>query len=487
MDTLSSFDQINLGATIIQSALVVAFAVAIIGVRTTFRRPAMRALALYWALFASAALVNIFSSWSGAIWHERLLSLALTTCVVALHGAAIPVARASVGRLANADGAADPARAAWLSGAATWLIHGAGAAAFVIFAPDFRVGVVTWSRTVHFVVLLLPALIAWRAWSTARRNRPAVLLLAWGFTALALRAAIEVGFGLRVGKPELPFAVVVAAIVVNVVAMMTMGVASLLATAAEEQGVMLGQASLLQQTQEKLARMERWESLGRLAGGVAHDFNNVLAVIKLSADDGASRPQPEAKDADFAEINRATARGAALVKQLLTFARQEPENVRALDASAHIANMTAMLGRLAEPAHLRFDASPAPATVRVDPSQFDQVVLNLVVNARDAMPGGGRVVVSTTVGTERPRGVLDEQDDAARYVCIAVEDTGPGIPPDVLPHIFEPFFSTKPSDRGTGLGLPTVQSIVHRAGGDVTVSSPSGKGTRIEVYLPAFA
>jgi signal transduction histidine kinase len=285
--------------------------------------------------------------------------------------------------------------------------------------------------------------------------------------------------------PDLPFVLVVAAIVVNVVAMMTVGVASLLATAAEEQGVVRRQSALLQQTQAKLARMERLESLGRLAGGVAHDFNNVLAAIKLSAQSGAIAPQHVQKDADFAEIERATAHGAALVHQLLSFARQQPENVREFDANNHIAKLTGMLERLAGRVEVRFDAAPGPAMVSMDPSQFDQVVLNLVVNARDAMPDGGRVIVSTTVNAARPRGVLDDHDDATRFVCVVVEDTGTGIPADILPHIFEPFYSTKPTDRSTGLGLPTVQSIVHRAEGDVRVSSRQGRGTRFEVYLPA--
>lgn len=486
VDALNSFAQINLGATILQSAVIIAFAVTLFGVWFTQRRPAMRALAVYWGLLAAATVVNIFSSWSGAIWHQRALSLALTTLLVGLHGAAIPLALEAVGLLAND---ASVWRGRWPSmkwGGAALLVHGLGVGILFNFFPAFRVGVVTWSRTVHFLVLLLPSVAAWRVWNITRFNRAAVLLLAFGFSALALRAFIEVGFGLRVDMPELPFVTVVAAIMMNVVAMMTVGVASLLATAAEEEGVLVRQSSLLQRTQAKLAGVERFESLGRLAGGIAHDFNNVLAVISLSAEAGRSASSNGEEDTNFTEIVRATARGTALVKQLLSFARQQPEHVCIFDCSSHIDRMQGMLDRLVGATELCLEPAPTPAMVRMDPSQFDQIVLNLVVNARDATVGAGRVVVSTTVGTSWPQSVVAERC-SARFVCVSVKDTGTGIPADVLEHIFEPFYSTKPSGLGTGLGLPTVQSIVHRAGGEVAVRSHADSGTHFDIYLPEAA
>ncbi len=482
MNDLSWFDVINLGATVLQLAVIVAFAVAIGGVWRTSKRPVMQALASYWVLLGIGALVNVGSSVSGAILKDRPLSLTLTTIVVALQGAAVALVSDALAILQERDEQVATKRRAIVYGLTALLIHGAGVLWF--YTPDItlRIRVVLWSRSVHFLVLLAPAVIAWRAYARGGMNREVVRLLAVGWTALAVRAAIELGFGFLVGRPRLPNEVVIGAIIVNVLAMMSMGVVTLLASAREENDVLQRQSALLQQTQQRLARAERLESLGRLAGGVAHDFNNVLCVMQLAAEDGLRHEDATRKNAALDEVTGASERGRDLVQQLLSFARNAPEKSEHFDACERIATMARMVERLAGRNRFTLTRPPERAMVRMDASQFDQIVLNLIANARDAMPGGGTITAEVSV-VDRPWPVAPLDVPAGRYVMLRVIDEGEGIPPDVLPHIFEPFYTTK-DDRGTGLGLATVHSVVHRSGGGITVTSELGRGTAFEILLP---
>ncbi|MBI3567390.1 MAG: hypothetical protein HY084_04180 [Gemmatimonadetes bacterium] len=482
MGQLSSFDQINLGATFLQLAVIVAFAVAVIGVWYTSRRPVMRPLAGYWALLAVASLVNVGSSWTGAMLHDRPLSLTLTTVVVALHGAAIAFARAALESLGVLEGPPAKARGALRTGLAVLALHGVGVIWLFRAMPLDRRGVVLWSRSVHFLVLLVPAVLAWRAVARAKHTRAPMRLLAIGWTAIAARAAIEIGFGFDVGGGALPVDVVLGAIVVNVLAMMVLGVTALVAASREESDLLQRESTLLQQTQRRLARVKRIESLGRLAVGIAHDFSNVLTVAQLAATEGQRNPDSARKDEALREVRLASDRGRELVQQLLTFARQQSDDVERFDASDRVEAMSTILSRLTGTVTYAFEPSPEPTAVRMDPSQFDQIVLNLVTNARDSMPAGGRVAVSVSSSEQSAENPSADVPPGS-YVRVRVEDTGEGIPAEVLPHIFEPFFSTK-DDRGTGLGLATVRSIVQRAAGDITVRTTPGKGTVFEVFLP---
>lgn len=482
MDSLTSFDQINLSATLLQFAVIVAFAVAIQGVWRTSRRPLMRALAGYWALIVAGAFVNIGSSWSGAIWRDRMLSLSLTTVVVALQAAAIPYVIAALHALDAPERHPPVGRRAVACGVAALLVHGAGVAWFFVFMPANRLGMVMWSRSVDFAILLVPAVLAWRALMNREQHRGAVRLLAVGWTALALRAALEVGFGLQVGRPPLPAAAVIAAVVVNVVAMITLGVATLIAGSMEEFDALERQSRLLQHTQLRLAQMERIESLGRLAGGVAHDFNNVLHIIGLAADDGVHQPDSEAKNEAFREVMRASERGSDFARQLLGFARVQSSARERFDACVRLESLTVMLRRLAGTVGFSLETSPMPAMLEMDPSQLDQIVLNLFVNALDASAADGRVTAAISFRDVRD-GAEPQRLPPGRYVSICVADDGSGIPPHALAHIFEPFYTTK-DGRGTGLGLATVKSIVNGAGGTITVQSEPGRGTTFETLLP---
>ncbi len=219
---------------------------------------------------------------------------------------------------------------------------------------------------------------------------------------------------------------------------------------------------------------QRMELMGRFAAGIAHDFNNLLAVMLAATEQIASRPGlDEATREDAAQIGATARRGAALVRQLLAFARETPAAPRRLEVREAIEDLVPLLRHLLGRAvRLVIDRGDDALPVRIEPTGFDQVLLNLACNARDAMPRGG-------VLTLRCRAVYR---NGVRCAGIEVRDTGTGIAPEVLPHIFTPFFTTR-SDQGTGLGLSTVREIVSAAGGVVTAESAPGKGTCMRVVL----
>ena len=241
------------------------------------------------------------------------------------------------------------------------------------------------------------------------------------------------------------------------------------------------------------AQMEegaRLQSVGQLAGGVAHDFNNLLAAISGAAEAALAR-QPDAPTTeDLRQILDSAMRGARLVKQLLAFASRQALAPRVLALATVVEAMAPLLRRLLcgrHPLTLDLPAKPGPL-VRVDGSQLDQVLLNLAVNARDAMPAGGPIrigMAALTLASERvePGGVVPPGD----WVVLSVTDAGRGIAPGDLPHIFEPFFTTRRMEGGTGLGLSTVLGIMRQSGGHVTVSSRLGEGTEFRLWFPAVA
>jgi CheY-like chemotaxis protein len=222
--------------------------------------------------------------------------------------------------------------------------------------------------------------------------------------------------------------------------------------------------------------------LGQLAGGVAHDFNNVLAVIFGYSEllqMGLKTDDPRRKYA--ASIREAAGRAAAMTKQLLAFGRRQVLQAQVIDVCVLIHDFEALLRRLLpESIELVIELSPTPAWIKADPSQIDQVLINLVINARDAMPNGGRITLRTVVGLQ-PSPDADERT----HVTILVRDTGTGMTPEVQRRIFEPFFTTKPEGAGTGLGLATVHGIVCQTGGDIGVESSPGQGSQFSVKIPA--
>ncbi len=242
-----------------------------------------------------------------------------------------------------------------------------------------------------------------------------------------------------------------------------------------------------EQLQSQLQQAVKLEAVGRLAGGVAHDFNNLLTIIGGNADLLlASLPDGEAGREELAEIKKASERAAALTAQLLAFSRKQMIAPRVVDINELVTGSTKMLKRLiGEDVELSFVPGAVAGRIRVDPHQLEQVFVNLAVNARDAMPQGGRLRVETgivVVDEEYARTHLDAAPGS--YVRISISDTGAGIAPDLLPHLFEPFFTTKEVGKGTGLGLSMVYGIVRQNEGFIDVESERGVGSKFHVYLP---
>ncbi len=238
--------------------------------------------------------------------------------------------------------------------------------------------------------------------------------------------------------------------------------------------------------EEQLLHSQKMEAIGRLAGGIAHDFNNLLTAINGYAELVASRlDENDPARADVAEIERAGQRAAALVQQLLAFGRKQVLKPRSVDLNAVLADIQSMLRRvIGEDIELATVAEPGLPPVNVDVGQLEQVIVNLVVNARDALPGGGSVTIATGQRDVAEHEELRVGIPAGRYVTLAVSDTGTGMDADTRARVFEPYFTTKEQGKGSGLGLATVFGIVEQSGGHVTVDSLPGDGATFTVYLP---
>jgi two-component system cell cycle sensor histidine kinase/response regulator CckA len=245
----------------------------------------------------------------------------------------------------------------------------------------------------------------------------------------------------------------------------------------------------LKQTQAQFVQAQKMEAIGTLAGGVAHDFNNLLTIINGYAELMELELSPNDSCRVWVDRILGASRSAgAVVRQLLAFSRQEAARPVVLDLNTVITDAISWLGRfIGEDVELINRLDPDLATVQADPGQMEQVLMNLAINARDAMPAGGRLTIETA------NAALDEgyasaqvEIEPGKYVLLTISDTGVGMDDEVLSHIFEPFFTTKPKGKGTGLGLATVYGIVGQHGGHIRVHSELGRGTTFDIYLPVY-
>jgi two-component system cell cycle sensor histidine kinase/response regulator CckA len=237
----------------------------------------------------------------------------------------------------------------------------------------------------------------------------------------------------------------------------------------------------------RVQQTQRLEAIGRLAGGIAHDFNNILSAIHgFASIVQGELPDRDPMRADVQEILKAVERASTLTRQLLAFGRRQVLQPKVIEVSAYVRDLERMLHRIVgEDVEITLRLDETGVTAKADPSQLEQVLINLVVNARDAMPTGGRLTIETANVMVRPG--QSAELPAGVYAVMTVGDTGVGMSKAVMDHIFEPFFTTKESGQGSGLGLATVFGIVKQSGGHILIDSEPGQGSRFRIYFPSTA
>ena len=469
---------------VLQTAIICAFALSTFGVAYTLRRPAMRALSEIWALYLATALAGtIGSAMIAAASTSQLVSFFMTLSP-ALVVASLPANLAVVASVAERPNPLGKFRLAslWLGLAAFIAILGGEVALLPRVNPAF------WPRLFTTSVYAVSCAYAWRESRRTPAHAGALRLLVAGFGLMGARVFINILVGFDFLRSSSETINTSAVTMVQVFSIVLFGAFALLAVLDQERTAILAQAALVRDAEAGVATSRRFASLGRLSAGIAHDFNNILSTIVASA--GLARlAARDAKpiDVELRVIEDAVSHATELTRQLQLFARNEESAPVVFDVNMRLANVATMLERLiGRNMHLHVAPSADPVDTKMDPSRFEQIVLNLVVNARDAMPKGGTIRIETAADALTATRMLGDVALApGRYVRLSVSDTGGGIPADVLPHIFEPFFTTKAAGGGSGIGLATCQSIAVEAGGAIGVQSTVGSGSRFDVYLPA--
>jgi signal transduction histidine kinase len=475
----------------LQFALSVGVALGAAGLALTFRRPAMRLLvasstlgavasAFIWASLGVFALglpgaagpIISFAVFPISPWLIALVHLQLIRVVANRTSRTWPSPRIVLGVVAGSLLLGSALLRASLDGSPALIAAGASVGAALSHAA------------------LSAIALRWRASPGASRD--ALRLIGIAFALLAMRSVVNVAVAgaaaARITAPEYGIGFTVFLTGLYVIASVLLFVAVL----EDERLAIEVNAERLRTAEASRASSARLESLGRMAGAVAHDFNNLLSVISLTAISAREAGSAQQRD-DLTEIDGAARRGQELTRQLLAFARQAPQQVAPFDAAAQLHKLHDLLRRLAgKHATVAVELPAQPLLVEMDATQFDQVVINLVVNARDASGPDAAITVDLAEVEEQspgpsPRAPRAAPAAAARWAVLRVTDNGPGIAPDVLPHIFEPFFTTRKAGEGTGLGLATCDGIVSRLGGRIDVRTAPGQGTTMSVFIPVAA
>lgn len=458
--------------------MVVVFTVTLLGLARAMPHPFARTLALFWLVQAVRVA-------------ERALYFALgdrmTTTGAILAGVLLTCGVLSVQLIRMAASSVE-ARPRLRAGFKTWGV-GAFLIGFVLHmwtvqlgAVQFEEGTAVWSRLYIGIPLGLMLITT----SGRRRSSPALAWLYWGFVIQVVAFVLDGIVRLRSfggGFTSLDSMIAAACTVSSTLAL---GLSSVLAVVEHERAAMLARSARLDEAHARAAESARWQHVGQLARGVAHDFNNVLGVILSGsqlAEDSVQHGSSEVVT-DFEELQHAVERGRSLTQRLLRFANENPASPRPVRIGQVTRDLVPMLRRVVDQQReLRVNCADTQDAV-IDPTAVEQILLNLVVNARDATTSGGRIdvqVVDEILSAPSPAAVGALAP--GQYIRLSVEDTGIGIPASVQSRLWEPFFTTK-GERGSGIGLPTVAAIVVEARGAIEVSSTEHVGTRFSVWLP---
>jgi signal transduction histidine kinase len=477
---------------ILHLACAVTFMVVMMLLANRLRRPIMRSLAFVWALQTVVA-INLFSYF---YWRELHVDFASVRFLGVLslhvsHFVMAPLLRHTRQLVWRSDIVAPPARSAlwrWAAlGLFTTVLDQVAKALFPAADSTLTFVVSRLISVFPYLYALRPAPVDAHSAYDAESDT--------GFTRLAFKVALgarvtalAIDLVVRVAPWPAETAALLTAVVVavNLSALVLFGTLLLFVALEHERAVDAQQSQELYAAKLRESHSRRLESLGGLAGGVAHDFNNILTVV-VGASDVAREVahEPALLRAELDAIGEAGRQGMTLTRQLLDFARQKPAVVERFDPAVVLQRMRPICERVLTSSRrfaLQVNAVPA---VNMDASQIEQVVLNLVVNARDAIADTGEVVVAASTDVISRTAGTTNALSAGTYLRLEVRDTGCGIPPEVLPRIFDPFVTTKEARGGTGLGLATVQRIARENGGDVSVTSTVDVGTTIVVWLAA--
>ncbi|MCU0623063.1 MAG: ATP-binding protein [Gemmatimonadaceae bacterium] len=453
---------------------------ALVGAAMTLRRPGMAHLAWAWSLFATVSVVTSIGLRLQMLGHPWALPLLITSYA--------PTFGALLMLWDSVDAVAGSGRS-WQQSVRRAAVVGlvlTGLLALITSSEVYPLGAISVGRAFYLATTLG---VAWRAWRRARLGGTlatalGLLSLAGLLGALRVIARMVIDLDQQSTAPMLPDS----ALVISTVLHQSMFVLTVIMVVLMlERAAISAQSAALTRAERELAAGRRLESLGKMASAIAHDFNNVLTVILTGVESATTAaPHDDAMRREGLRDAQAGAeRAKSLAERLLDFARARPVAPVVLPTADRIAATADVWRRLVRlPAQLEVVADGTAPSVRMDPVQFDQVLLNLVANAADAVATGGTVRVAVGRRTvQQPLEGVTGLVPPGEYASVRVEDTGGGMTPEVLRNAFEPFFTTK-GDRGTGLGLATVLAIVRDARGDVLVETAEGKGTRFEVLLP---